>query len=58
MKIVAILLLLAILFSLAQALLRLVRGASDQLWTMLAWRVGLSIGLFILLLVSRWQGWI
>ncbi|WP_373973971.1 DUF2909 family protein [Chitinibacter sp. SCUT-21] len=48
-------LLLALLFSLAQALLSLIRGASQPMWKMLAWRVGLSITLFIVLLCTRWQ---
>lgn len=58
MKIVAIVLLLAILLSLGQALLRLIRGASAPMWRMLAWRVGLSLGLFILLLLAHWQAWL
>ncbi|WP_348943652.1 DUF2909 family protein [Chitinibacter sp. FCG-7] len=54
MRIVVIVLLLAILLALGQALLRLIRGASEPMWQMLAWRVGLSIALFVLLLLSRY----
>ncbi|QLG89951.1 DUF2909 family protein [Chitinibacter bivalviorum] len=58
MQLLTIILLLAILMALGQALLRLIRGSSQQLWTMLAWRVGLSITLFILLVMAKTQGWI
>jgi TRAP-type mannitol/chloroaromatic compound transport system permease small subunit len=58
MKIVAILLLLAILVALGQALLRLIRGSSSQMWTMLAWRVGLSITLFVVLIIALTQRWL
>jgi TRAP-type mannitol/chloroaromatic compound transport system permease small subunit len=58
MKIVAILLLLAILVALGQALLRLIRGSSSQMWTMLAWRVGLSITLFVVLVIALTQRWL
>lgn len=49
-----------ILLSLGSALFYLVRdqGKSDKVVKMLALRVGLSIGLFLLLMVSYKLGWI
>jgi Na+-driven multidrug efflux pump len=49
-----------ILLSLGSALFYLVRdqGKSDKVVKMLALRVGLSIGLFLLLMVSFKMGWI
>jgi Na+-driven multidrug efflux pump len=49
-----------ILLSLGSALFYLIRdqGKSDKVVKMLALRVGLSIGLFILLMVSYKLGWI
>lgn len=55
-----ILLLLAIFFALASALYYLVteKGDSDRIVKALTWRIGLSIVLFILLLVAFAFGWI
>ena len=52
--------LLAIVLSLGSALLHLVRGKGDsrKMARALTIRVGLSIVLFILLLVAWWLGWI
>lgn len=49
-----------ILLSLGSALFYLIRdqGKSDKVVKMLALRVGLSIGLFLLLMVSYRLGWI
>jgi len=49
-----------ILLSLGSALFYLVRdqGKSDKVVKMLALRVGLSIGLFLLLMISYKLGWI
>ncbi|MBM5574118.1 MULTISPECIES: DUF2909 family protein [Deefgea] len=58
MKIVLIGLLLTIMALLALALTQLIRGGSQRLFTLLAWRVGLSIGLFLFLMLSRFMGWI
>ncbi|QZA81231.1 DUF2909 family protein [Deefgea piscis] len=58
MKIVLIGLLLTIMALLALALTQLIRGGSQRLLTLLAWRVALSIGLFLFLMLSRFMGWI
>lgn len=58
MKIVVIIVLLAIIVLMSQALTRLVRGASRGLLLALTWRVGLSIALFILLILAGLMGWI
>jgi hypothetical protein len=52
--------LLAIVLSLGSALLHLVRGTGDskKMARALTIRVGLSILLFVLLLVAWWLGWI
>ncbi|QBC43401.1 twin transmembrane helix small protein [Iodobacter fluviatilis] len=59
MKIVAIILLLIILITLGRALLQMVRGGrSTQMVKALTLRVGLSIVLFLLLLIAYGVGWI
>jgi cytochrome bd-type quinol oxidase subunit 2 len=52
--------LLAIVLSLGSALLHLVRdkGESSKMARALTIRVGLSVLLFVLLLVAWWLGWI
>jgi hypothetical protein len=58
MKLVVILILLGILGSLGSALVYLFRDDNDSRRTVraLTWRVSLSVGLFILLLVGYWLG--
>jgi hypothetical protein len=56
--IVAILLL--IIASLGNALYHLSStepGNSSKMFKALAWRIGLSVGLFVLLIVAYYQGW-
>jgi cytochrome b561 len=52
--------LLAIVFSLGTALYHLSRrtGDPDKMLRALTWRIGLSLGLFILLLIAGRAGWI
>ena len=58
MKLVVILILLGILGSLGSALVYLFRDDNDSRRTVraLTWRVSLSVGLFLLLLVGYWLG--
>jgi hypothetical protein len=60
MRILIVLTLLAILWSLGTALYHLSkgRGDSDKMLRALTWRITLSLGLFILLLVAGREGWI
>ncbi|MFT3906723.1 MAG: twin transmembrane helix small protein [Steroidobacteraceae bacterium] len=59
LRIVVIVLLLAIVGSLGSALFQLARGGdSKKMVRALSLRVGLSIGLFLLLMISYWVGWI
>ena len=60
MKFVVIILLLVILASLFSALVFLVRdrGGTGRTVRALTWRIGLSIGLFLLLMLAGWMGWI
>ena len=60
MKPLVLILLLVILASLSSALVFLVRdqGKTGRVVRALTWRVGLSIGLFLLLLLAGWMGWI
>jgi hypothetical protein len=53
-------LLLAVFFSLGSGLYYLIRnqGPSDQIVKALTWRVGLSLLLFVLLLIAFSLGWI
>ena len=59
-KLLIILTLLAIVWSLGTALYQLSRkqGDSDKMLRALTWRIGLSLGLFILLLIAGRAGWI
>lgn len=60
MKILVVVALLAILASLGSGLVYLVRDqrGSDRLLRALTWRIGLSVGLFALLVIGAWLGWI
>ena len=60
MKFLVVILLLVILASLFSALVFLVRdqGSTNRTVWALTWRIGLSIGLFLLLLLAGWMGWI
>lgn len=60
MRYVVMLAMLGILGSLASALFYLMRdkGKSNRTANALAWRVGLSIGLFLLVLLAHRLGWI
>ncbi len=57
-KIFIILLLMTVIFSLGNALYHLVnnKGNSDKLVKSLTWRIGLSVGIFILLLLGQAAG--
>jgi len=59
-KFLVVILLLVILASLFSALVFLVRdrGSTNRTVRALTWRIGLSIGLFLLLLLAGWMGWI
>jgi len=59
-KIVVIALLLTVIFSLGSALYHFSKkgGDSDKMLKSLTWRIGLSIGIFILLLIGQAMGWI
>jgi hypothetical protein len=58
MKLVVILILLGILGSLGSALVYLFRDSNDSRRTVraLTWRISLSVGLFLLLLIGYWLG--
>ena len=57
-KIFIIILLIIVLVSLGSALYHLVKnkGNSDKLIKSLTWRIGLSVGIFILLLIGQALG--
>jgi hypothetical protein len=59
-KIVVVIALAAILVSLGKALFHLSSGKGDPAKTVraLTWRIGLSIGLLLLMLLAAHQGWI
>ena len=59
-KILIVLAMLGILFTLFRSLFFLATGKQDSKKTVnsLSWRIGLSIGLFVLILVSIFMGWI
>jgi glycerol uptake facilitator-like aquaporin len=59
-KIFVVVLLLFVIFSLGSAMFYLVRdkGQSDKMLKALTWRIGLSVFIFILLLVGQYTGWI
>ncbi|MDN5842831.1 MAG: twin transmembrane helix small protein [Alcaligenaceae bacterium] len=60
MKIVIVLLFLCVVGSLASAGKYLLRdhGTTDRMAWALTWRIGLSVLLFVFLLVAHWLGWI
>lgn len=60
MKVLIVILFLAIVASLGSALLFLMqdRGRSNRMAWALTWRVGLSIVLFLFLLLANGMGWI
>jgi hypothetical protein len=60
-KYLVIVILALILISLGKALFHLSSSdpaASSKMVKALTWRIGLSVLLFVLLLVAYWQGWI
>jgi hypothetical protein len=59
-KIFVVLLLLFVIFSLGSALFYMIKdkGKSDKMLKALTWRIGLSIFIFILLLLGQYLGWI
>lgn len=58
-KLIVIGLLLVILFSLGSALVAMTKGdKSGKMLRSLTWRIGLSVSLFILLLIGQAMGWI
>jgi len=59
-KLVVLLMLVAIVVNLGSALYQLARdtGDSKQMLRALTWRIGLSVLLFVLLLLGSWAGWI
>ncbi len=60
MKILIIAVMLAILFSLFRGLYFLATGKQDSKKTVnsLSWRIGLSITLFLLILIGIYMGWL
>lgn len=58
MRLLALLILLAIMISLGSALRYLVSddGKTDRVLRMLTWRIGMSVGLFVLLMVAWYFG--
>jgi Protein of unknown function (DUF2909) len=59
-KILVVIMLALILISLGKALFHLTRPTPDdgpKMVKALAWRIGLSVGLFLLLLVAYYSGW-
>lgn len=57
-KLIVILMLIAIVFSLGSALYQLTRGTGDssKLLRALTWRIALSVLLFALLFLAYWMG--
>jgi hypothetical protein len=57
---IVILCLIGIVASLGTGLFHLVsdKGESKKMVRALTWRIGLSVALFLFLLVAGWQGWI
>ena len=59
MKIIVILFLVVIIYSMGSALFSLIRsGDSPHTVKMLTWRIGLSLTLFLLLVLGNYLGWI
>jgi DUF2909 family protein len=60
-KVIVIALLVLILISLGKALFHMTSskpGEDAKMVKALAWRIGLSVGLFVLLIVAYYKGWI
>ena len=60
-KYLVVAMLMLILISLAKALFHLTSSKSEggaQMVKTLAWRIGLSVALFVLLIVAYYSGWI
>lgn len=59
-KLLVFLLLAAVVFTLFRALTALMRGEGAEGKTVkaLAWRIGLSVGIFLFLLFSAHMGWV
>lgn len=59
-RLIVVGLLLAILISLGRALYFMSTGKGDsgQMVRALSWRIGLSVGLLLLMLIAARQGWI
>ncbi len=56
-KIVILSLLLVVIISLGSALVAMARGdKSDKMLKALTWRIGLSVGIFVLLLIGQAMG--
>ena len=57
-KIIVVILLLVVIFSLGQALFYMVKdeGKSDRMVKALSWRIGLSVFIFLLLLIGQATG--
>jgi hypothetical protein len=60
LKIVVIVVFLLILFNLGSALVYMLKdgGQGERVARSLTWRIGLSVGAFILLMIAFWAGWI
>lgn len=60
LKVLVIMILALILISLGKALFHLSSGKGDStaMVRALSWRIGLSVALFVLLIVAYYQGWI
>ncbi len=60
MRIIIVIALIGILFSLGSALFYLMRdkGATNRTVNALTIRVGISVALFLFILFSYWMGWI
>jgi hypothetical protein len=59
-KLLVVVILALIIISLGKALFHLSSGKGDSkaLARSLSWRIGLSVGLFVLLILAYYQGWI
>ena len=59
-KVIVLILFAAIFFSLGRAMFALLRGNNKSTSTVqaLTWRIGLSVALFLLLLIAFAMGWI
>jgi hypothetical protein len=60
LKVLVVVILMLILVSLAKALFHLSSGKGDgkEMVRALSWRIGLSVALFVLLILAYYQGWI